>query len=103
MLLPLVFLHHYILLLLQCGLSLLGCSLLGEGGKSGPVFSGNIHFLQVGLSHELQGIFPPFWVLSELQGMCALVQWSTISTPDFGVLSAVSHSSPCTATPFLPV
>lgn len=102
MLWSVLLLHPYIFPLLQYRLSLLSCS-LSRKKKSGSVFSGNSHFLQVGLSHEFQGICPPFWVLPELQGICALVQRSTTSTSDFGVLSTVSHSSPCTASPFLPV
>lgn len=95
----LLLLHSYIYPLLQCGLSLLGCNLSGKRKtkKSGPVFQGIPVFSGLG-SH----ISPPFWVLSGLQGICVLVQWSTTSTSDFGLLSSGSLSCPCTATPFLP-
>lgn len=58
MLLPLVLLHHYILLLLQCGLSLLGCSLLGEGGKVAQFFQEISIFSKLGSHMSCRGYFP---------------------------------------------
>ena len=74
-----------------------------QGKKCGPVPSGSIHLLQCGLSHKLQGISAPSWVLHELQGISTLVLWSTTSSSDLGVPSAVFHSPARTATPCLPV